>query len=54
MMFSRVKQFAPALLMKKIKTEDGSATLKVEFPKIRIENHEVVKEAGKQVFVESM
>ena len=40
--------------MKKIKTEDGSATLKVEFPKIRIENHEVVKEAGKQVFVESM
>ena len=40
MMLARIKQFAPSLSSKKIKDSDGK-TIKVIFPKIKIENYKV-------------
>ena len=54
MMLSRVKQFAPSLLMKKIMSEDGKTVLKTEFPMIRIDNAEIKKRKGRTEVVESL
>lgn len=43
MTLSRIKQFAPALLIEKIKDSDGKV-IKTIFPKIRIEGYTVTKE----------
>lgn len=52
-MLSRIKQFAPALLKVDKKDSEGNV-IKTIFPKIRIENYEVKKEKGGQVFEEAI
>lgn len=52
-MLDRIKQFAPALLKKEIKGEDGK-TLKVMFPLIRIDNMTIEKKNGQTTFVEDL
>lgn len=52
-MLSRIKQFAPALLKVDKKDSEGKV-IKTIFPKIRIENYEVKKEKGGQVFEEAI
>jgi hypothetical protein len=54
MMLSRLKQFAPSLLCNKIMSEDKKSVLKVEFPKIRIDNAIVKKRKNGIEVVENM
>ena len=53
MMLARIKQFAPALLGKKVEGKNGK-DLKTIFPMIKIDDFKVEKEKGKQVFTEDL
>lgn len=53
MTLARIKQFAPALLAKKVKDSSGKL-LKTIFPSIRIEGYVVEKKQGKQTFTEDL